>query len=171
MTIGNWNRPGVKRRLAELATHALAGFEFSDGREATGIAVATTWDPAQAYGPTFFLGLADGAIGPAGIARTNAISDDEFTIGGHIALPGYSDHDLAEEDVMAAMRAFDGFLRTSRRLTHDDVAAAEPEAFHGITKAYLANLTGPFHEVDQAGAGTIAGVATFSITCSTSIQS
>jgi len=168
--LGNWNRPAVKRRLSELFAYALAGFEFGDGRPDADVPIVYTWDPAQSYGPTLFLGLNNGSAEETAMRRGAAVSQDGFSVHIGIALTGYRAGDVAEEAAMEAVRRIDGVLRKTERLHHADVPAANPASYHGITKAVVNAVTGPYHAVDQAGSGTIAGHVEFYIDCSTTID-
>lgn len=170
MSLGNWNRAGVKRRIGEILTHALADFDHGDGREVADVPIVYTWDPAQAYPSSAFLGLLDGSAETVGMRRTDHVSIDTFTVHCGVALVGFRDGAAAEEAAESALRAFDAVLRGCNRLIHPDVPAESTGSFHGVTTAVIGQVTGPYHAVDQAGSGTISGHVEFYVDCTTTVQ-
>lgn len=145
-------RVATKRRLVEVANHALSPTQF---------------EAFYAYSPT----LPDCALffGPiTGPTEEDSVGDaplqtDEFEILGGVEAFGFLTPEEAEEAAEDALDRFETVLLECRRLTHPDIPADRPDLFGHVMTTRIANVVGP--TLWQTESGTPFASVEFTVSC------
>lgn len=161
------NRAAVKRRLVQIAEHALDG--ITDARERP-VVVTYTWDGDEVKDTSFFFGLITGPSEPVAIGKSpgkKRMSVDSFTIAGFVLSHGHQDGLAAEEAAEDLLRTFEDVLARCNHLRLPGLDDGDAEAYAGIQDPYISNVNGPQH---SHGLGIVQGWVEFTISCKTTIH-
>lgn len=134
-------RPAVKRRLRDIAQHALPD-----------VRCTYTWDGRPVADSTLWLGPVEGSVDPESIGR-QPLDVDLFSIPVRVELLGHATPEDAEDAAMDAVNALDAALWESQRLTGvTGLPDGDTASYRGVVTVRIARMDGPGHSLPNRGA-------------------